>query len=221
MSLSKKLLKSPQTITLLSYILAAYIWLVYVTSRKEILAAEAAKPYLEGRDNAIFCFWHGRMMMLPAVHHIRKMHILISLHRDGALISKVIGHFGHGTISGSSSRGGDTALRVMMRTLESGDNVGITPDGPRGPNQQMVGPGAVSLAKLAQKPILPVTFAASRCYCLDSWDKFKLARPFGRLVFCAGEPIFIEPDASQEAKCNEVEMAMNALVDIADEAAGK
>ena len=226
MSLSKKLLKHPRTITLISYVLAGYIWLVYATSRKDMLVAHDAEPYVNGLENGIFAFWHGRMMMLPALPQPRKMHVLISFHRDGKLISQVIGHFGQTTISGSTSRGGEGAVRNILNTLEEGDNVGITPDGPRGPTQQVVAAGAVSAAKLSQKPIIPITFSASRCIRLNSWDKFMLARPFGRLVFCVGDPIFVNiPEASdgsgptQEDWCKEVERAMNRLVDIADEAA--
>ena len=222
MSLSKKLFKHPRTITLASYVLAAYIWLVYATSRKQLLVAEGAKPFMEGRGNALFAFWHGRMMMLPTVQpKPRKMHVLISFHRDGKLISQVISHFGQTTISGSSSRGGEGAVRGILNALEEGDNISITPDGPRGPHQQVVAAGVVSIAKMSQKPIIPVTFSASRCIRLNSWDKFMLAKPFGRLVFCAGDPIYVDGDEDgfvQENWCKVVERAMNRLVEIADEA---
>ena len=220
MSLSKRLFKHPRTITLASYILAAYIWVVYLTSRKQLLVAKESEAFMEARGNALLAFWHGRMMMLPPMQpKPRRMNVLISFHRDGKLISEVIGHFGQATISGSSSRGGESAVRNILDALAEGDNVGITPDGPRGPSQKVVATGAVAIAKWSKKPIVPVTFSASRCIRLNSWDKFMLAKPFGKLVFCMGEPIYIEDDDTPDEEwCARVELAMNRLVEIADEA---
>ncbi|NBX02854.1 MAG: DUF374 domain-containing protein [Alphaproteobacteria bacterium] len=220
MNIGKRLLKHPRTITLFSHVLAGYIRLVFATSRKTYLIEETATPYLSGEKNAVFSFWHGRMMLLPAAcPPLRKMHVLISLHRDGVLISQVIGHFGQATVAGSSSRGGETAVREMLRILETGDNVSITPDGPRGPNQTVTTGGVVTVAKLAQKPIIPVTFSAKKSIRLGSWDKFMVALPFGHIIFCAGAPIVLDKDADEMLLRTQVEQAMNILVDKADEAA--
>jgi lysophospholipid acyltransferase (LPLAT)-like uncharacterized protein len=220
MSISKRFLKHPRTIILFSYILASYIHLVYATSRKNILIDDEALPYVNGAENGIFAFWHGRMMMLPLAYpKQRPMHVLISQHRDGVLISKVIEHFHLSTISGSSSKGGGEAVRNMLKALEAGENVSITPDGPRGPTQQVVSGGVVSVAKLSQKPIIPVAFSASRCIRLNSWDKFMLVRPFSKITFCVAAPIFIPEhadDTPQGPACQEVEHILNRLVEIAD-----
>lgn len=220
MSITKRLLKHPRVISLLSYILASYMYLTYASSRKEMLIDDESLPYLQGEHNGIFAFWHGRMMMMPSIHpRQRPFHVLISHHRDGMLISKVVEHFRVGTVSGSSSRGGGSAMRTMLQLLEEGGSIGITPDGPRGPNQTVASAGVVSLAKLAQKPIIPVTFSASRCVRLRSWDRFMLVRPFGKLVFCVGAPIMVPSDTSEAQEqgwCGEVEHMLNKLVEIAD-----
>jgi lysophospholipid acyltransferase (LPLAT)-like uncharacterized protein len=220
MSVTKRLLKYPRVISLLSYILASYMYLTYASSRKEVLMDDDSLPYMQGKDNAIFAFWHGRMMMMPSIHpRQRPFHVLISHHRDGMLISKVVEHFRVGTVSGSSSRGGGTAMRTMLQLLEEGGSIGITPDGPRGPNQTVASAGVVSLAKLSQKPIIPVAFSASRCIRLGSWDRFMLVRPFGKLVFCVGAPIAVPADATEAQEqvwCDEVEHMLNKLAEIAD-----
>src|SRR5437899_2909227 len=106
MPLTKRLLKHPFTQSLLAWLLSLYIRFVYLTSRKERCIDDDAMPYMRGEQNGIFAFWHGRMMMCPTIEPPkRKMHVLISFHRDGLLISQVIGHFGEATISGSSSKG--------------------------------------------------------------------------------------------------------------------
>jgi lysophospholipid acyltransferase (LPLAT)-like uncharacterized protein len=213
MSFSKRLLKHPTTQLLLSHLLAGYIRLVMLTNRKEFDIHSEAATYMRGEKNAIFAFWHGRMMLLPAINPPRKMHVLISEHRDGKLISQVIHHFGQDTVVGSSSKGGSEAVRNIVRLLKKGDNISITPDGPRGPNQTAEA-GIVTIARLSGKPVLPVTFSASRNKRLKSWDRFMVAKPFGRIVFCIGAPIMIEQ--ADEAARTAVETSMNNLVEQAD-----
>ena len=217
--LKKRLLKNVYTQKILSWLLAMYIRFVYVTNCKTYVYDEAARPYIQGEKNAIFAFWHGRMMMCPTIEpRNRKMHVLISLHRDGKLISDTIAHFGEATISGSSSRGGMAAVKEMLRSLKNGDNVSVTPDGPRGPVQEAE-MGVVTIAKLSEKPVIPVTFSASRCKHMRSWDRFMLALPFGRIVFYVGAPIAVSRDcdnADEEKSRLQIENAMNALVETAD-----
>lgn len=215
----KKILKSRFAQAVAAFLLAAYIRLVYATSRKVRHVDAASERYMRGDDNAIFAFWHGRMMLLPAFcPPKRKMRVLISRHRDGALISRVIAHFGQATVSGSSSRGGQAAASEIVRVLEDGDNISITPDGPRGP-AQVVGGGIVSLARITGRPILPVTFASTREKRLGSWDRFALAGPFGRIEFHVGPPIAVPAgigEAQEEAWRLFVEQAMNEGVAFAE-----
>jgi len=85
----------------------------------------------------IFAIWHNRLLMLPRVFDpcfpTRQSFGLISASRDGDLVSILIERSGYGTIRGSSSRKGVSALRQLVDTLAGGSNVLFTPDGPRGP----------------------------------------------------------------------------------------
>src|SRR5690606_23544539 len=136
-----------------------------------------------GDANGVFAFWHGRMMLLPAFcPPKRKMHVLISLHRDGKLISQTIGRFGQETVSGSTSRGGKEAVSEILTLLENGANISITPAGPRGP-AQVAAKGIAGVARLSGKPVSPVVFASTRAKHMRSWDRFMLALPFGRIFF--------------------------------------
>ncbi len=219
MPLSKRLLKHPLTQGFLAWLLASFIRLVYTTNRKTYDYDQRALPFMRGTQNAIFAFWHGRMMMCPTIcPKGHQMRVLISLHRDGKLISTVIGHFNQKTVSGSTSKGGTEALKEMVRALKNNDNISITPDGPRGPNQEAA-MGIISLARISGRPIIPVTFSATRHKRMRSWDKFMLALPFGRIVFCVGAPIMVHK-GDDEASRVQLEQAMNALVTKADEVTG-
>lgn len=219
MSLTKRILKHPNTQKLLSAIIAFCIWLVYITSCRQCYIHPDSLRYMQGDDNAVFAFWHGRMMlMLTFCPPKRRMHVLSSPHRDGRLTSQIIGHFNQTTVDGSSSKGGMKAMRKIVALLQSGDNISITPDGPRGP-VQVATMGIITLARLTQKPILPVTFSSTRARKLGTWDRFLLALPFGRIVFCVGAPIMIDrrlDDAGQEAARCRFEQVMNELVEQAD-----
>src|SRR5690606_21668476 len=115
----------------------------------------------------IIAFWHGRLLILPAMWPTTaKLSILISMHRDGELIARSIGHFGHGTVRGSAAkpgsskdRGGAAALRGMLKALKAGEYVGITPDGPRGPRMRAT-EGIVTVARVAGVPIIPCSYSA-------------------------------------------------------------
>jgi len=214
----KRLLKSKAGQKIIVLLLAFYIRLVFITGRKTYDIHPDAQKFMRGDDNAIFAFWHGRMMLLPAVcPPKRQMHVLISLHRDGILISDVIAQFNQRTIGGSTSKGGRAALIELLRILKAGDNISITPDGPRGPNQ-IAASGVASVAKISGKAILPVTFSAKKYHRMRSWDRFMVALPFTHIIFCVSAPIMIEREADDETARVMIETAMNQLCDKADAA---
>lgn len=216
--LHKRLLKSKPAQRIIVRLLATYISLVNATGRKQFDIHPMAQLFITGRANAIFAFWHGRMMMMPTAHpkHL-PMHVLISLHRDGMLISDVIAQFDLHTIKGSSSKGGRTAMVELLRLLKDGNNVTITPDGPRGPHQ-VASQGIITAAKISGRPIIPVSFSATRHRRMKSWDRFMVALPFSRIIFCVGAPIVIDKDMEDGLALKRVESSLNALTEKADAA---
>ncbi len=116
--------------------------------------------YQEGR-NIIIAFWHGQQLMMPLAYRGRQARILISQHRDGELIYRIVKRFGFGAIRGSTTRGGQGALRQLIRSGRQGLDLVITPDGPKGPRHR-VQSGVVALAKVTGMPIIPLTFACSK-----------------------------------------------------------
>ena len=219
----RRILRSTRLRHLLCWGIALYIRLVYFTNRWSVEGGDIPRRLRAEGQSFIGAFWHGRMLMIPMVWRRQApMHILISAHRDGRIIADAVGQFGVGSITGSTRRGGSTALRAMLNRLAAGECVGITPDGPRGP-AMVASAGLVNLARLAAVPIVPVTFATSRRRILASWDSFHLALPFGRGVFLIGEPIAIapNPDAAElEDARRLVERRLNAMTADADRRVG-
>lgn len=195
----KNILKNPLVRGVVTFMVSMLLRLIFITSRVRRSIPENAKPYMQGSQQGIFCFWHGNMIMHPFQKPKgRKMAVLISHHRDGALITSILGWLGIGTVRGSSRRGGASAMRELLGVCEKGTNISITPDGPRGPIYHVAG-GAHMLAKLTGLPLIPVAFGASRGKRFSSWDRFFLPYPFSKIVFVAGEPIFVNEDESESS----------------------
>ncbi len=219
----KKILGNKTVRWFLCWLGAQYIRLVYVSGRWTMVRGEAVEPYIDAGNPFIVCFWHGRILMMPYAWKQREtVHMLISRHRDGQIIASTIAHFGIRTVAGSTRRGGASALRAMLKVLRSGGCIGITPDGPRGPRMR-ASDGIVNVARMAGRPIIPMTFGACRRKVLASWDRFVVPLPFSGGVFVWGDPIEVSDDmddAAFEAVRARVEESLNAITAEADRLTG-
>ncbi len=224
MRFGKRLLKSLLVQRLLAWVGGLYFYLIKHTIRWEVRIPPTTQEVLDGSGGYIGCFWHGRILLVPAaVRRDRPMHILISGHRDGLLVARGVAFVGISTVSGSSRRGGAEALRRLKRLLDKGHAVAITPDGPRGPRMRAK-PGIIKVAQLSGAPILPAGAAVTRRRLLGSWDRFCLAWPFCRGVVLVGEPIRIPAqleDEAGEAYRLDLEQRLNALTAEADRQCGQ
>ncbi|MEA1893396.1 MAG: lysophospholipid acyltransferase family protein [Campylobacterota bacterium] len=154
-------------------------------------------------EPTIFACWHGELLMLPyAYFHFRKTphaNVLISPHFDGLLISKTIKHFGLGTIAGSSNKNAARVLIQAMKSLKDGYDIGITPDGPKGPRHE-VADGIVVMAQKTKSKIVIIRIRPTRFWQLNSWDKFIIPKPFGTLNYYATSQIDVSDMKLEDAK---------------------
>ena len=220
----RRLLKSDFVFRIFALLASVYIRLVFLTCKWDVRGKEIPESYIQSKKPFIVCFWHGRLGMLACAWtwKVRPFRMLLSAHRDGRLIGQTVAHFGIRSIWGSTKRGGTQALREMLKILRDGETIGITPDGPRGPNQ-IATLGIITLATLASVDIIPITFSTSRRYRLKTWDGFHLPLPFGRGTFLWGKPIsppVNRDEANLEAARLQLETDMTALQDKADELMG-
>ena len=185
-------------------------------------------PYLLA-EPAIFAFWHDRLPLMPALWTYAlmartgtrrgRMHVLVSRHQDGRLIGDMMRGFGldlvHGsTAKGTEQKGGAAGLRALLAVLAAGDQVVITPDGPRGPRRHLAR-GVAQLAAMAGVPIVPCAADTTRRRLLPTWDRMALPLPYGRGVLVCGAPIAV-PRVGWEAQLPAI---ATALTDAADDAA--
>ena len=151
------------------------------------------------RQPFIFAFWHGTMLPLVWTHRGEGVPVVISEHRDGEIIARIVEKFGFKTIRGSSSRGAARALMGIVRELEHGSEVAVTPDGPRGPARRFAS-GALVAAQRVGVPIVGVGVVASHAWRLNSWDRFMIPKPFSRVHVAYTLPTNVAATSAREAE---------------------
>ena len=176
------------------------LFVLYHLNRRSVTGMDRLLHQAE-QGNTIYALWHGRLFYLTYFYvknvKTRRASILISMSRDGDYGVALAHRFGHNTVRGSSSRGGRRAIRALSERLQEGDNLMLTPDGPRGPAFH-VNVGIVKLAQMTGAAILPGSYDASRKLILKSWDKFIIPLPLGRIHMAVGEPITVPAEATPE-----------------------
>ena len=223
----KRVLRHRWTLSLAAWVLGGYLRFALRTTRWT-LEEGGAGAYVGEPVAAIFAFWHERLLLMPALWTLSgqrraggvrgRMHVLVSRHQDGRLIARILAGFGVGVVHGSSARkgmerGGAAGLRGLMAVLAAGDQVVITPDGPRGP-RRVAAPGVAQLAARAGVPVVPCAAQVRRRRVLPSWDRMVLPLPFGRGVLVCGGPVSVPREGWEAA----VPGLAAALTDVADRA---
>ena len=212
----KKFVKSEIFRSFLSWIISVYIKICFHTSKWIVKEGSNIEALISQKKSFIVCFWHGRLLMMPFCWYFKKkFFMLISAHRDGKLISKAVRYFGIETITGSSSNTKISSVKNIIQKLNNNHIVGITPDGPRGPNQE-VKEGLISLAKKTNTPIITLSLGAKYKKSLNSWDKFNFVYPFNKIVVVWGNPIYFKKKDLIEHKKNQLEQELKRITNLAD-----
>ena len=155
------------------------------TWRIRVIGDEGLNAERRARRPVIFVLWHGQMLPLLYQHRNQAVRVLISEHRDGELVARTAIALGFGTVRGSSTRGSGRALLGLVREVEAGNDIAVTPDGPRGPAKSFA-PGALVVAQRTGARIVPVTAFSKSAWHLRSWDRFMIPKPFARVVISYG-----------------------------------
>ena len=158
-----------------------------LTWRVRFINDRIVQELRESKTPFIYVLWHGELLPLLWTHRNRKVAVMISEHRDGELVARVARSLGFRLVRGSTSRGAARALLNASRELETGFDLAVTVDGPRGP-AHTVAPGALVISQRTNAPMVPVSASASRSWRLNSWDRFMIPKPFARITIAYGNP---------------------------------
>lgn len=142
------------------------------------------RAYTKKDQPVAMVLWHNRLFLAAEIVRRyrggRPAYALVSASEDGAWLSAFFALAGLRTVRGSSSRLGREAASTLVDVLRQGHDIGITPDGPRGPCYEMK-PGGVIVARRTRAPILLIGGEFSSAWRLRSWDRFYLPKPFSRV----------------------------------------
>jgi len=180
----------------------------------ELAGVDRFREFEKKGERFILIFWHGQMLV-PMMRHIGSgIHVLVSTHRDGEIIARILKNTGCRSIRGSSTRGGNVAFQEMVSKLKKKSfHIAITPDGPKGPYHQLKY-GALHLAASTGIPIVIFACSVDKYRQLKSWDRFTFVYPFSRCVFMYSDPIYVSPELSEEnlkAQKKEIEREIERL----------
>jgi lysophospholipid acyltransferase (LPLAT)-like uncharacterized protein len=156
---------------------------------------------------AIYALWHSKLWLGMKLYfgYAKKRSntpgfmVMVSASKDGGFLTEIFKRFGVHAVRGSTSRRGQQALLELTRLARRGYDLGITPDGPRGPSR-VAQDGVIYLAQLTGLPIIPHSFHVKWKYRLKSWDRLQIPIPFSRCEMYFAKPIYVPRDTTPEQR---------------------
>ena len=170
---------------------------LFLTTRFKVSGRESFEQFRAQGKPVIFVCWHGQLLPLVHYHRNEGVVVLVSEHADGEYVTRVIERNGFSTVRGSSTRGGTKGLKGLIRAANSGHDLALTPDGPRGPHG-VFKPGALAVAQMTGAPLIPLAAGTTSGWHFRSWDGFLVPRPFSSISVEYLRPRFVPRDAERE-----------------------
>jgi len=212
----KQILKNENSQKFLGWIISLYIKICYHSSLWHVKNNEVIEKQLRKKKSVLICFWHSRLLMAAFCWNSQNdFKMLISGHSDGKIISNAVSHLGIKTITGSSRKKKISSLKEIITEIKKNSILGITPDGPKGPNQK-IKDGFMSLLKKTSVTIIPLSYSAKFKIRLKTWDRFMFVTPFNKFVAVWGNPIEFDARKSIQENQNILENEMDRVTLLAD-----
>ena len=212
-------IQSRAVLSVLKSLVVILIRLIFKTTRLEYVGDSLERcPFADtGTDRFLYSVWHDSVIppLFCAVEH--NSVALISQHRDADTIEAMLKAAGMGAIRGSTSRGGASAIKKLIKLAE-GKHIVITPDGPRGPHHKMKS-GIVFLASHSGRPVIPTAYTATSYWKFQgSWTSIWIPKPFSKVYYLVGEPIKVPDNISREEMNYYTELVQEKMEDLEQEA---
>lgn len=219
MRVIKYISKNPVFQWIAIFLIYSYSVLVRYTTKWSIYGYSDVQHVVRSERPIIVAVWHGRILLSPKFRLKPKRHFaVISLHEDGAYVSKYMRLHGISAVRGSSKKGALAAFKESLKQLKQGNVLVITPDGPRGPAMK-IGGNIIALAQKSDAVIIPYALSTSRGKFLNTWDRFFIPFPFAQGACIYGKPIEISNDMmgdELERARLDLEKTLNALTQQCD-----
>ena len=199
---------------LVPFLAAHLVKLLSYTLRVKYEGLDAVQELVRSDRRFILAFWHRRLLMMPLAYPFKRkdrgVAILASDSKDGERSTATWKWFGIHAVRGTAADDGAKALVRMIRAVKDGWDFGITPDGPKGPRQELK-PGVIALARKTGATIVPVCVAYDRVFELKTWDAMPIPLPFAQCIVRYGAPMDIPAKADESEWNPKVESELNGL----------
>lgn len=200
-----------------TFFLKSAINLLCKSLRIEKINQEVIDDLQHKNQNYVLAFWHSTMLLPWYVHRGQNFAALTSLSKDGDLLARQLKSWDYKVVRGSSSRGGNVALGILVDLAKNKYSVAITPDGPRGPVRKFKA-GAVVTAKKSGIPVVLAGVGFTKKRRLKSWDSFEVPKFFSRAKIIYSEPIFLKSELSYEETSEIIKKCEQMLNELQDSA---
>ncbi len=178
--------------------------------------AKAGKPIM-------VCVWHGRLLFPSWYIRLKttNLHAIASHHSDAEIMARILKRWGYSLIRGSTKKGGKAVVLKMAEVFKNGGIVAVTNDGPKGP-PRIAKAGSTGLAIKYNVSMVMITGSATKFWQINSWDRFMLPKPFGRIDIVVAPPLEIAtPPENNEEEIKLLSNYMNHYQDEVDRMTGK
>lgn len=148
----------------------------------------------------IYAMWHAHQCCIHGIKDKENLSVLISRSIDGEIIARTVQKWGFKVVRGSKGKkGAIEATMQLIDRLKNNGCVAMMVDGPSGPAFN-VKDGVIKIAKMSGAPIVPTYWYSEdpSFLKLPSWDSFRYPLFYTRLLNLYGEPIYVNPDNTDE-----------------------
>lgn len=163
-----------------------FINLIKITNKFEVFGEINLKNAQKKKQPIMLCVWHGRMLF-PILYVIKqkiKVWAIASPHNDGDTMAQILKMSGNiQIIEGSSNKKSQNVIDSIHSIYKTDPNaiIAITNDGPKGPIH-IAKSTSLEIAKKFDAQIITITGNCTKKWVFNSWDKFYLPKPFGKIV---------------------------------------
>ena len=194
--------------------LATLVKAFFSYQRHHTYITEVKNPNVEP---CLYAMWHGNQCAIFGLPNKGITNVLISRSKDGDAVASGVEMLGFKVVRGSKGKKGAVEASLhMIEALKSNENCAMMVDGPSGP-AKVVKDGAIKIAKLSGKPIVPVCWYSTNFNWVrfNSWDRFSLPIGDVNLINLYGEPIYVPEDAD-DAALEEARLKLQASLEELD-----
>lgn len=185
------------SLLLLPKLVAWLIRIWFATCRIRVHGVEHRQTTLDAGKTIVASFWHYAMLFVFYQLRRESAVIMVSASRDGEYIARLAEELGFSTARGSRNNKGMQALKDLLKAARKGENTAIVADGSQGP-PRIAQPGAILLSSRTGVPVLPMAWSASSYIAIRSWDRTAIPKPFSRVDYLYGEPLWVPPGLKAE-----------------------